>query len=106
MNRLSHLNRTASLGLLVFAMPSAPAMAQRAPNDGEEINEATRHSGRQDIVVTAMRTNLPITALPVTVDIVDAEGLASQVSMSGSTVAAISALGPTSSPTRPKLYGA
>src|SRR5690606_40497304 len=84
MNRLSHLNRTASLGLLVFAMHSAPAMAQNAQNEGEEINEGNRNSGRQDIVVTAMRTNLPISALPVTVDIVDAEELASQVSMSGS----------------------
>lgn len=106
MNRLSHLNRTASLGLLVFAMHSAPAMAQNAQNEGEEINEGNRNSGRQDIVVTAMRTNLPISALPVTVDIVDAEELASQVSMSGSTVDAISALVPSFSPTRQKLSGA
>src|SRR5690606_42001467 len=58
MNRLSHLNRTASLGVLVFAMHSAPAMAQNGQNEGEEIKEGNRNSGRQDVVGTAMSTYL------------------------------------------------
>jgi iron complex outermembrane receptor protein len=59
-----------------------------------------------DIIVTGARTVLPVTALPLTVDIIDRETLAQQVSISGSTVDAISALSPSFSPTRQKMSGA
>jgi iron complex outermembrane receptor protein len=58
------------------------------------------------LVVTAARTILPASALPLTVDVIDAEALAQQVSVSGSIVDAVSTLSPSFSPTRQKLSGA
>ncbi|MET4665883.1 TonB-dependent receptor [Sphingomonas sp. PvP056] len=59
----------------------------------------------EDIVVTAARTNLPASALPLTVDVIDSETLSRQVAVSGSVVDAISALLPAFSPTREKITG-
>ncbi|WP_414714532.1 TonB-dependent receptor [Sphingopyxis sp.] len=58
------------------------------------------------IVVTAARTALPANALPLTIDVIDQETLAQQVSISGSVVDAVSNLTPSFSPTRQKLSGA
>lgn len=58
-----------------------------------------------ELVITAARTTLPASALPMTVDIVDADTLSQQVSISGSVVDAISSLSPSFSPTRQKLSG-
>lgn len=58
-----------------------------------------------ELVITAARTTLPASALPLTVDIVDSADLAQQVSISGSLVDAISNLSPSFSPTRQKLSG-
>tara|TARA_R110000850_G_scaffold110827_5_gene224155 strand:- start:1143 stop:3284 length:2142 start_codon:yes stop_codon:yes gene_type:complete len=84
-----------------LAILSAPAIAQQQSpdSDGRDDKERT-------IIVTATRTQLPVSALPITVDIIDNEQLADQVSISGSTVDAISALSPSFSPTRQKLSGA
>jgi iron complex outermembrane recepter protein len=60
---------------------------------------------REDIVVTAARTILPASALPLTVDVIDRETLSRQVAVSGSTVDAVSALLPSFSPTREKITG-
>ncbi|WP_333999161.1 TonB-dependent receptor plug domain-containing protein [Sphingomonas aurantiaca] len=60
---------------------------------------------RRDVVVTAARTNLPASALPLTVDVIDRETLSRQVAVSGSVVDAISALLPAFSPTREKITG-
>ncbi len=60
----------------------------------------------RDIVVTGARTRLPITALPLTADVIDKESLDQQVAISGSIVDAVSALSPSFSPTREKLSGA
>jgi iron complex outermembrane receptor protein len=62
--------------------------------------------GETPIVVTAARTQLPATALPMATDVIDAEALERQVQISGSTVDAVSALLPSFSPTREKLSGA
>lgn len=62
-------------------------------------------TSRDDIVITAARTNLPASALPLTVDVIDTEALARQVTVSGSVVDAISALLPAFSPTREKITG-
>lgn len=59
-----------------------------------------------EVVVTAARTTLPANALPLTVDIIDADDLAQQAAISGSVVDAVSALTPSFSPTRQKLSGA
>lgn len=58
------------------------------------------------LVVTATRTVLPASALPLTVDVIDSEALSRQVSVSGSIVDAVSTLSPSFSPTRQKLSGA
>ena len=76
---------------------ACPAFAQDAPADIAE--------DESNIVVTAARTQLPASALPLTIDIVDSEALEQQVQISGSTVDAVSALLPSFSPTREKLSG-
>lgn len=61
--------------------------------------------GEAEIIVSAARTQLPPSALPLTIDVVDTEALQQQVQISGSTVDAVSALLPSFSPTREKLSG-
>lgn len=62
--------------------------------------------GEPEIVVTAARTQLPASALPLTIDVIDHAALDRQVQISGSVVDAVSALLPSFSPTREKLSGA
>lgn len=89
-----------ALGLMgVAGMWAGSAGAQDLP-DTED-----RNRDREDIVVTAARTTLPASALPLTVDIIDRETLSRQVTVSGSVVDAISALLPAFSPTREKITG-
>jgi iron complex outermembrane recepter protein len=59
----------------------------------------------EDVVVTAARTILPASALPMTVDVIDRKNLAEQVAISGSVIDAVSTLSPSFSPTRQKLTG-
>lgn len=91
------------VGALALAPLSTIAFAQDiAPADGPS-SDADEQS---TIIVTAARTQLPASALPLTVDIIDSEALERQVQISGSTVDAVSALLPSFSPTREKLTGA
>ncbi len=80
----------------------APALAQTgAPSD-----ETSRDDGpREDIVVTAARTILPPSALPLTIDVIDKATLDQQIAISGSITDAVSSLTPSFSPTRQKLSG-
>lgn len=81
----------------VLALSSAgAAQAQVSKAGATEVSE---------LVITAARTTLPASALPMTVDVVDAQDLAQQVSISGSIVDAVSSLSPSFSPTRQKLSG-
>lgn len=84
------------VGALLLAMPAT------AQSTGEE-----RQAGgtREDIVVTAARTALPASALPLTIDVIDKATLDQQVAISGSVVDAVSNLTPSFSPTRQKLSG-
>jgi iron complex outermembrane receptor protein len=66
----------------------------------------TRDVDLGEVVVTAARTSLPASALPLTVDVIDKRALDQQVSISGSVVDAVAALTPSFSPTRQKLSGA
>ncbi len=81
----------------------SPAFAQDA-----EPSDKTPPDGQDGstIIVSAARTQLPASALPLTVDVIDRETLERQVLLSGSTVDAVSALLPSFSPTREKLSGA
>jgi iron complex outermembrane receptor protein len=58
-----------------------------------------------EIIVTAARTSLPVTALPLTADVIDSAALQRQLQISGSVVDAIAALTPSFSPSRQKLTG-
>ncbi|MFK4794842.1 TonB-dependent receptor [Sphingobium sp. ZW T5_29] len=58
------------------------------------------------IIVTAARSILPVSALPLTIDVVDKAMLDQQLAISGSVTDAISTLTPSFSPTRQKLSGA
>ena len=83
------------LATTVFASPTF-AQSGDAP-------EAERSD---DIVVTAARTALPPSALPLTIDVIDDEALAEQTAISGSVIDAVASLTPSFSPTRQKLSGA
>ena len=86
----------------LIAAQDAPAAAEAAPTSAA----AADKDSPDDIIVTGARTRLPVTALPLTVDIIDRETLDQQVAISGSIVDAVSALSPSFSPTREKLSGA
>ncbi|MDK2758410.1 MAG: TonB-dependent receptor [Blastomonas fulva] len=86
----------------------SPALAQdsavdRAADAAEEPSPAAEEA---DIVVTAARTVLPPSALPLTIDIIGKEALDQQITLSGSITDAVAALTPSFSPTRGKLSGA
>jgi len=83
----------AGLSLTALAVATA-AHAQEAATNVDQL------------VVTATRTILPASALPLTVDVIDSEALTQQVAISGSVVDAVSNLSPSFSPTRQKLSGA
>jgi len=92
----------------LLAQQEAPDPAP-AVSDAEQSAAAAEESDADesgDIVVTGARTRLPITALPLTADVIDKETLDQQVAISGSVVDAVSALSPSFSPTREKLSGA
>ena len=91
------------VGALALAPLSTIALAQDIAPPDDASSDADEQS---TIIVTAARTQLPASALPLTVDIIDSEALERQVQISGSTVDAVSALLPSFSPTREKLTGA
>jgi iron complex outermembrane receptor protein len=84
--------RLAAVSLLALACASA-AHAQSGGSDVDQV------------VITAARTRLPASALPLTVDVLDSETLGQQVAVSGSIIDAVSTLSPSFSPTRQKLSG-
>ena len=73
--------------------------------DRADIGDAQAAGKTDDVVITAARTILPASALPLTVDVIDRETLSRQVAVSGSVVDAVSALLPAFSPTREKITG-
>ncbi|MFV0624290.1 TonB-dependent receptor [Sphingomonas sp. ac-8] len=82
------------------ALWSGNASAQDAQPGDEGVDVR-----QEDIVVTAARTKLPASALPLTVDVIDRDTLSRQVAVSGSVVDAVSALLPAFSPSREKITG-
>jgi iron complex outermembrane receptor protein len=94
-NRGPRAAALAGLSLLALAVATT-ARAEEKP----EVTDVDQ------LVVTATRTILPASALPLTVDVIDSETLSRQVTVSGSIVDAVSTLSPSFSPTRQKLSGA
>lgn len=97
--------RSILLGGLAIAALCAAMPVQAQADDGPRPDERNE-SGERDIVVTAARSVLPASALPLTVDVIDNEALSQQLAISGSTVDAVANLTPSFSPTRQKLSGA
>lgn len=89
----------------MIARVSLPALAVAFSWSCGAAAQSGNMEGEQEIVVSAARTRLPASALPLTIDVVDTEALRQQVQISGSTVDAVSALLPSFSPTREKLSG-
>ena len=84
----------------IAMMLTAPVMSQtNASQPGEDAQG-------QDVVITAARSALPASALPLTVDLIDKATLDQQIAISGSVTDAVAALTPSFSPTRQKLSGA
>ncbi len=82
-------------GLSLAALAQAAAAQTRGPETDVD-----------QVVITAARTILPASALPLTVDVIDNATLNQQVAISGSIIDAVSTLSPSFSPTRQKLSGA
>lgn len=94
------------LAIFLASSVSQPVLAQTGGerNDTDSV-EASGADGAQ-IVVTAARTVLPPSALPLTIDIIDKQALDQQIILSGSVTDAVATLTPSFSPTRGKLSGA
>lgn len=93
------------LGTTALLLIAAPLEAQ--PATPAEPSAVENEEGPDaPIIVTAARTALPASALPLTVDVIGPEDLDQQVAIGGSIVEAVSALSPSFSPTRQKLTGA
>ena len=110
------MNRYRAHAFAALLLTSSPLAAQVAnadqPSDttieeSPAVDEeaATDTSDEDAIVITGARTQLPATALPMTVDVLGGQALDDQVAMSGSVIDAISARLPAFSPTREKLSG-
>ena len=101
---MRHALRAASAA--IFVLGPTPLLAASVEEAAEASTSATAEDeAREDIVVTGARTRLPITALPLTVDVVGGKQLTDQVAVSGSVIDAVSATLPAFSPTREKLSG-
>ena len=84
-------------GLSLLALAAATAAHAQDKTETTDVDQ---------LVVTATRTILPASALPLTVDVIDQKALSQQLTVSGSIVDAVSTLSPSFSPTRQKLSGA
>ncbi len=91
---------------LMMARVSVLVLASMTLGQAALAAERIQTAAVEEVVVTAARTILPPSALPMTVDVVDATSLAEQVTISGSIIDAISTLSPSFSPSRQKLSGA
>jgi iron complex outermembrane receptor protein len=86
--------------VLLSTVCGLPAFAQTLPAGKDALDAPA-----DEIVVSATRTALPASALPLTVDVVGSEELSRQVAISGSVVDALSSLLPAFSPTQDKING-
>ena len=88
--------------LIVAALASTALSAPALAEDGADDAAASEET----IIVTAARTILPPSALPLTIDVIGKDMLDQQIAMSGSVTDAVANLTPSFSPTRQKLSGA
>ena len=103
---MRHAFRAASAAIFVLAPSPLLAASQDAPPATQETSpDQAAEDEPEAIVVTGARSRLPITALPLTVDVVGGKELTDQVAISGSVIDAVSAKLPAFSPSREKLSG-
>ena len=96
------LRRSSGL-VAVSALLAGTAFASTAA--AQTARQEPEVSTVEEVVVTAARTVLPASALPMTVDVIDRKALSEQVAISGSVIDAVATLSPSFSPTRQKLTG-
>lgn len=84
---------------------SAALLPFAAAAQAEDAAPANESDTAEPIIVTAARTSLPVTALPLTAEVIDRVTLERQLQISGSVVDAVAALTPSFSPARQKLSG-
>ncbi len=101
MNLRERLQSTASLASLGLAV----GLGLATPVAAQDIAGARQFDDFDEIIVSAARSELPASALPLTIDVLGGKDLQEQISISGSTVDAVSARYPAFSPTREKLSG-
>jgi iron complex outermembrane receptor protein len=90
----------AGIALVSIVSAQAPVLAQSTDRkDGDT-------TPGEAIVVTAARSALPPSALPLTIDIIGKDTLDQQMTIGGSVTDAVATLTPSFSPTRQKLSGA
>ena len=70
---------TIAWGLMAVAGLWAGSACAQEVTDAQD----AERPARDDIIITAARTNLPASALPLTVDVIDRETLSRQVAVSG-----------------------
>jgi len=99
--------------MAIILMQPYPALAAREPAEhsraasgrGRKNEPASRSAASEAIIVTAARSSLPATSLPLNYQVIGGTDLRRDVALYGSMVDAISARIPSFSPTREKLSG-
>src|SRR3954469_8537289 len=99
--------------MVIVFMHAQPAFAAREPAEhsstgsaqGRQKKPASRSAASETIIVTAARSSLPATSLPLNYEVIGGAHLRRAVAPYGSMVDAVSARIPAFSPTREKLSG-
>ncbi|MFN3726197.1 MAG: TonB-dependent receptor [Allosphingosinicella sp.] len=97
---------SAALLLSSTSALAQPTQGRSATEETQLAEAAVAADDSNEIVVTAARTALPPSALPLTVDVIGKEDLDQQIAIAGSVTDAVANLTPSFSPTRQKLSGA
>ena len=98
------LHALAALPLIALVL--SPVAAQATILSEIDTAPASETDESDQVIITAARTELPASALPLTVDVIEKGELDQQVAIAGSVVDAVANLSPSFSPTRQKLSGA
>ncbi len=90
------------MSVRLLASASVLALAAASPAFAQAAQEPT---ALDEVVVTATRTETPRSAIPATVQLIDAEEIVAQTALGSSAVDLVATLSPSFSPTRQKLSG-
>lgn len=93
------------MSMRLLATASGLALAAAAGATSALAQSAGEPTALDEIVVTAARTETPRSAIPATVQLIDAEEIVTQTALGASAVDLVATLSPSFSPTRQKLSG-